>query len=390
MGANIGTSVTNTLVSLSHYGDKETFRRGFAAATVHDCFNILTVIVLLPVQWATEMFDHMTWSIARHIDACETECEKQEFIQPYLKPYYDDIAKYDKKIANNVAQGFCDGKCNDKANVTVRRAFMDLLNCTDCVRDSWLENGVIKAERLPGYLSNFSDFVYECSCENAPYFLETTDEPILKTCLDLDTTLCDGSLLIAGIFHRDWHMTDSAAGVTCLMFSLSGIFAVLLLLVHVLNHLLVGPVAKRVQQIVSLNGYLSILIGAFVTIMVQSSSITTSVLTPLVAIDTLSLEDMYPLTLGANMGTTVTGILAASVVTSNPIAAWQVALTHLFFNLFGILMWYPFKQTREIPIRMANYLGDKTVEYAWFPFAYTTTTFFIIPGAVYGISVLAN
>merc|ERR1719183_2716938 len=50
---------------------------------------------------------------------------------------------------------------------------------------------------------------------------------------------------------------------------------------------------------------------------------------------------MFPLTLGANIGTTITGILSATVVTSNPVEAWQVALCHLFFNLIGIAIWYP-------------------------------------------------
>ena len=51
MGANIGTSVTNTIVSLGHATQKDEFRRAFAAATVHDMFNWLSVICLLPVEW---------------------------------------------------------------------------------------------------------------------------------------------------------------------------------------------------------------------------------------------------------------------------------------------------------------------------------------------------
>merc|ERR1711906_989 len=121
-----------------------------------------------------------------------------------------------------------------------------------------------------------------------------------------------------------------------------------------------------------------------------SSSITTSVLTPLVAVGLISLEEMFPLTLGANIGTTITGILSATVVTSNPVEAWQVALSHLFFNLFGIAIWYPLPFMRRIPLRMARFLGYQTGKYPWFPLAYVFIVFFIIPGIVYGIALAAT
>ena len=53
MGVNIGTSLTNTIVSLAQSTDRHEFRRAFAAATVHDMFNWLTVIVLLPLEMIT-------------------------------------------------------------------------------------------------------------------------------------------------------------------------------------------------------------------------------------------------------------------------------------------------------------------------------------------------
>ena len=103
------------------------------------------------------------------------------------------------------------------------------------------------------------------------------------------------------------------------------------------------------QKVVGFNGYLNIAIGMFITIMVQSSSITTSTLTPLAAVGLIGLEDMLPLTLGANIGTTITGIMAATVVTSNPVQAWQVALCHLFFNIFGTLLWCPSPRCVRFP-----------------------------------------
>lgn len=53
MGANVGTSLTSTLVSLTQVTDTEQFERAFAGATVHDCFNWLTVITVLIVEIPT-------------------------------------------------------------------------------------------------------------------------------------------------------------------------------------------------------------------------------------------------------------------------------------------------------------------------------------------------
>ena len=50
MGANIGTSVTNTLVAMTQIGNKEEFERAFSAATVHDMFNWATALVLFPIE----------------------------------------------------------------------------------------------------------------------------------------------------------------------------------------------------------------------------------------------------------------------------------------------------------------------------------------------------
>jgi hypothetical protein len=53
MGANVGTSVTNTLVAVTRINNRAEFGLAFAGATVHDMFNWLTVILLLSVEMAT-------------------------------------------------------------------------------------------------------------------------------------------------------------------------------------------------------------------------------------------------------------------------------------------------------------------------------------------------
>lgn len=61
MGANIGTSVTNTIVSLAQSPNRDEFRRAFAGATVHDMFNWLSVIVLLPIESATGKWSNVVY-----------------------------------------------------------------------------------------------------------------------------------------------------------------------------------------------------------------------------------------------------------------------------------------------------------------------------------------
>ena len=87
---------------------------------------------------------------------------------------------------------------------------------------------------------------------------------------------------------------------------------------------------KVTQKVLGMHPVLSIIYGMLMTIAVQSSSITTSTLTPLVALDIITLEQMLPLTLGANIGTTCTAFIASVVSGSQD--AIQVSRLPLFFN----------------------------------------------------------
>lgn len=134
-------------------------------------------------------------------------------------------------------------------------------------------------------------------------------------------------------------------------------------------------------------GYLALLLGAGFTILVQSSSIFTSTLTPLVGIGVIELERMYPLTLGSNIGTTMTGILSALAQDAESIPrSLQVAFCHLFFNISGILIFYPLPFFRP-PIPLAKFLGNTTAKYRWFSIVYILAMFFILPAAIFALSV---
>ena len=131
------------------------------------------------------------------------------------------------------------------------------------------------------------------------------------------------------------------------------------------------------------------MLGALFTILVQSSSIFTSALTPLVGVGVITLERMYPLTLGANIGTTCTAILAA--LAGDELAAvqraLQVSICHLFFNISGIIIWYPLPFMRKVPIRFAKILGNTTAKYRWFAVMYLLIAFLALPALVFGLSI---
>jgi len=99
-----------------------------------------------------------------------------------------------------------------------------------------------------------------------------------------------------------------------------------------------------------------------VTAMVQSSSITTSLLVPLGAAGILRLEQALPITIGANIGTTVTAMLAALAGSgANAVFGLEIALVHLLFNLTGLVLIYPLQATRNIPLRGARYLTSLAI-----------------------------
>ena len=171
----------------------------------------------------------------------------------------------------------------------------------------------------------------------------------------------------------------------------------LLFLVKVLNSMLRGPLKRVVRRAVNADlpgraavatGYVAMVVGAGVTFLVQSSSVFTSTLTPLVGVGVVSVERMYPLTLGANVGTTVTGLLAAFTADASKVhSTLQVALCHLFFNITGILIWYPIPVLRRQPVRLAKFLGNTTTDHRWFSVAYLILLYFVLPLVVFWLSL---
>ncbi len=278
MGANLGTTVTNTLASLGHMRRDMEFRRAFAAATVHDFFNILAVIVFLPLELATGYLSSTAGWITEQVIGSSGA----EFNSP-LKAAVKMPAGWVKDLLSGLGAG-----------------------------GNWM-----------------------------------------------------GGLMI-----------------------LIGLVFIFLALAYITRNMRL-LVADRVEAAINRtlgagSGLVAILLGAIITVSVQSSSITTSVLVPLAASGVLTLENIYPVTLGANVGTTVTALLAA-LATGNP-AAVTVAVVHTLFNVSGIALFYPIRALRRIPLRLAAGLADVAAERRSTAIVYALGMFVVIP--LIGVMVL--
>ncbi len=263
MGANIGTTVTNTIVSLGHVGRRGEFERAFAGATVHDFFNWMAVLIMFPLQ---------------------------------------------------VTTGF------------LSRAALGLESVLEGVGGVQLFNP-----------------------------LKAVVRPAAEALSDL--TGASGTLTLA-------------LGITLIVVALK-------LLVDVLRSGMGARTDLLIQKTLFRNGITAIAVGAMVTAAVQSSSITTSILVPLVGAGAITLEQMFPFTLGANIGTTITAILAA-LATGEP-AAIAVAMAHLLFNLIATVVIYGIPRLRALPLYFARSLGRIAAERRTLAIAYVAMLFFGLP-----------
>lgn len=286
MGANIGTSITNTLVSIGHISRKVEFERAMACATVHDMFNILAVMVLLPLELLT-------------------------------------------RKANGV--GFLEQMAHGMA-VTLQgtggfKLFDPLKAITTPVSQGLIRDG------------------------------------ILRPLLGLGTPSA-----VAGLFV--------SAGL---------LFSALYGIVKLMRSMVLEKVEAFFERYVGAHWTLALAMGVAVTVMVQSSSITTSMLVPMAGAGVLSLNQAFPITLGANIGTTITALMASMAATGDPMlqqAAVTIALVHLLFNVTGIVIWYPLAAMRRIPIALAQDLARRCVRNRWMALVYVAVTFFIAPGVL--------
>merc|ERR1712113_295628 len=149
-----------------------------------------------------------------------------------------------------------------------------------------------------------------------------------------------------------------------------------------------GKAKRLIHYALKVNDYLAILIGMGITIIVQSSSVCTSALTPLAGIGVLPLDKMLPMTLGANIGTTCTALIASLV--SLKFGAVQIALVHLLFNITGILIWFPIPPMRRVPLGAARLLGLYASHFRIIPALYLFVAFVVVPGICLGVGQIVK
>ncbi|XP_007168516.2 sodium-dependent phosphate transport protein 2B isoform X2 [Balaenoptera acutorostrata] len=365
MGANIGTSITNTIVALMQAGDRSEFRRAFAGATVHDFFNWLSVLVLLPLEAATHYLERLTNLVVETFNFKNGE-DAPELLKVITDPFTKLIIQLDKKVINQIAM-------NDE---TAKNKSMIKIWCKTFTNVTERNVTVPSPDNCTSPSLCWTDGLHTWTIKNV-----THQENIAK---------CQHIFV-------NFNLPDVVVGTILLVVSLLVLCSCLILIVKLLGSVLRGQVAVVIKKTINtdfpfpfawVTGYLAILVGAGMTFIVQSSSVFTSAMTPLIGIGVISIERAYPLTLGANIGTTTTAILAALASPGSTLkSSLQIALCHFFFNISGILLWYPIPFTR-LPIRLAKGLGSISAEYRWFAVFYLVIFFFLIPLAVFGLSLV--
>ncbi|XP_028831592.1 solute carrier family 34 member 2a [Denticeps clupeoides] len=363
MGTNIGTSITNTIVAMTQAGDRSMFRRAFAGATVHDFFNWLSVLVLLPLEVATGYMYRFTELLIKAFDIRSGNAPA--LLKVITDPLTHSIIELDKTVISGIATG--DPEVKNKSLIKI-----------------WCKtftNTTLMNVTVPG--------VENCT---SPSFC-WTDGEFTWTLKNISQTI---NIKKCSHIFVDTNLSDMVVGLILLASSLLVLCLCLILIVKLLNSMLKGQVALVIKKIINtdfpfpfgwVTGYIAIIVGAGMTFVVQSSSVFTSAITPLVGFGIISIERAYPLSLGSNIGTTTTAILAAMASPSETLgSSLQIALVHLVFNMSGIILWYPIPFMR-FPIQLAKALGNKTAKYRWFAVVYILAFFFIIPFLVFGLSV---
>jgi len=283
MGANIGTSLTSTIVSLGHVRDGEEFKRAFSAATVHDSFNVFAVVLLLPIELLFHPLENISLWLA-------------------------GLVSGDAVMADVSVSGF----------------------------------NVISYAITPV----------------------------------VDMIMFSSSLLQGAL-----------QGIVLIVIGVGIILFVVHSIGKILKKLMTGRALEIMNTAVGRGPISGIGAGSLITILVQSSSTTTALIVPMAGSGVMTMKQVYPFTLGGNIGTTVTALLAATAITGpTAILALQIALLHFLFNVFAILIIFCIPLLRNIPPTIAEKMADMTQKNKWFVGAYILSMFFIFPLIALGIS----
>merc|ERR1719473_1161379 len=378
-GANIGTSVTNSIVCFSFINNPLNYKRAFAAATVHDLFNLMNVALWFPIEWISDAANGgnggvlylMTEAMTKGMQVSDGETWTSPF-KTITKVITDKMIRVNKDVIKDYAQG--------RPSASQCAQFL-CQTFDECGPYSFNDKRCFAGE--PGLAVNGT------TCDGT----NKSTKAKFDFCINADQV--NQTILSAAQEHFDagepnkggcFYPMQTEAGIICFVIALFMMFASMLLMLKFLNRLVKGSAQGCIKKALNTNGYLGILIGTGVTMLVQSSSITTATLTPMAAIGLVSLESMLPLTLGANIGTTITGLLAAMV--SDSISALQIALVHVMFNVFGVILFYPIPPIRRIPLRAAAKMGEFAYVSKVIPLLYVVGSFIVAPTCLLCLSLL--
>lgn len=154
-----------------------------------------------------------------------------------------------------------------------------------------------------------------------------------------------------------------------------------------MKSLMVGRAREILKNAIGRGPIHGIVSGSIVTVLVQSSSTTTSLMVPLVGTGALKVRDVYPFTLGANIGTCITGLLAATAVSGEyAVFALQIALVHLVFNIMATVFIFGIPFLRELPVKGADYISDMAIKNKAVVAGYLVSIFVVIPGSILALT----
>jgi sodium-dependent phosphate cotransporter len=264
MGANVGTTITAIIVSLGFISKKKEFKRAVAAGSYHCFFNLLTVVILFPLEY-----------------------------------YYGFLSS---------------------ASVSIASYFSSQASSTT----------------IPADHSSFLDPVVDVFLRTIP------------------------------------------SGLVLIVFSMVLLFGSILLFRRIISDLLKARSPEAFSRFFFKNQAKSFGWGLLTTAAIRSSTITTSVVVPVVAKRIATLREAAPFILGANVGTTITGFIAA-IMSGNVKSTLSIAIAHFLFNIIGVITFFPVAALRKIPLEFANGLGKLTLRYRLAGFVFLLLTFFFIP-----------
>ncbi len=301
LGANIGTAITSTLVSMTFITRPQEFHRAFAASTVHSIFNVMAAVLFLVV----------------------------ELVIAWVSPS---------------GQGPL----------------------------------AMLSDMLTRFLLGGADVADGIKSAN---FIKPLIDPVVA----LFYHPRSGSGLLITLFGVRW------GGVVLSLAALGLIFTSIIRLGSILKANLIGRAERLFNTAIGRGPVTGMASGAIMTILVQSSSTTTSLIIPMAGAGVVRMEKVFPFTLGANIGTTVTGLLASMAGGENPDlshAALQIALIHTLFNILGVVVIYGLPFLRILPIRSARYLAEVCTRRRSLAFVYLIGLYFVLPLILLAISAL--